>query len=117
MRLHNFLHVVLLAGVFVSTAEAGVVPYEPSQGTATGKSASAKNARAEAVCSQCHGIVNPSADAPFPPLAGRDAAYLESALKQYRDKTRKSDLMNAIAGSLSDQDIREVIAYYSKLKP
>jgi cytochrome c553 len=77
----------------------------------------AGQARAAAVCSQCHGIKNPSADAPFPPLAGRDAAYLKSALEQYRDKTRKSDIMNAIAGSLTDNDISNVAAYYSGLKP
>ncbi|MDD5267983.1 MAG: c-type cytochrome [Methylococcales bacterium] len=73
--------------------------------------------RAAAVCSQCHGIKTPSADAPFPPLAGRDFAYLKSALEQYRDKTRKSDIMNAIAGSLTDNDISNVAAYYSGLKP
>lgn len=73
--------------------------------------------RAAAVCSQCHGIRTPSADAPFPPLAGRDYEYLQSALKQYRDKTRKSDIMNAVAGSLSDDDIANVAAYYSGLKP
>ena len=73
--------------------------------------------RAAAVCSQCHGIKTPSADAPFPPLAGRDFAYLKSALEQYRDKTRKSDIMNAIAGSLTDNDISNVAAYYSSLKP
>jgi len=77
----------------------------------------AGQARAAAVCSQCHGIKNPSADAPFPPLAGRDAAYLQLALKQYRDKTRPSDIMNAIAGSLSDADIANVVAYYARLKP
>jgi len=77
----------------------------------------AGQARAAAVCSQCHGIKNPSADAPFPPLAGRDFAYLKSALEQYRDKTRKSDIMNAIAGSLTDNDISNVAAYYSGLKP
>lgn len=77
----------------------------------------AGQARAAAVCSQCHGIKSPSADAPFPPLAGRDAAYLQSALKQYRDKTRKSDIMNAIAGSLTDDDIANVAAYYARQKP
>jgi len=77
----------------------------------------AGQAKAAAVCSQCHGIRTPSADAPFPPLAGRDAEYLKTALKQYRDKTRKSDLMNAIAGSLSDDDINNVATYYAKLKP
>ena len=77
----------------------------------------AGQARAAAVCSQCHGIKMPSADAPFPPLAGRDFAYLKTALEQYRDKTRKSDIMNAVAGSLTDNDISNVAAYYSGLKP
>jgi cytochrome c553 len=76
----------------------------------------AGEARAAAVCSQCHGIRTPSADAPFPPLAGRDSAYLQQALKEYRDKTRKSDIMNAIAGSLSDADIANVAAYYARQK-
>lgn len=77
----------------------------------------AGQSRAAAVCSQCHGIKSPSPDAPFPPLAGRDASYLRTALAQYRDKTRISDIMNAIAGSLSDNDIADVAAYYAKQKP
>jgi cytochrome c553 len=77
----------------------------------------AGQAKAAAVCSQCHGIKMPSAEAPFPPLAGRDMDYLKTALKQYRDKTRESDIMNAIAGSLSDDDITNVAMYYSKIKP
>ena len=77
----------------------------------------AGHATAAAVCSHCHGIKVPSADAPFPSLAGRDVDYLKSALKQYRDKTRKSDIMNAIAGSFSDDDISNVATYYGRLKP
>lgn len=72
--------------------------------------------KAAAVCAQCHGIVKPSADAPFPPLVGRDANYLKTALKQYRDKTRASDIMNAIAGSLTDDDINNIVSYYTNVK-
>jgi cytochrome c553 len=72
--------------------------------------------RAAQVCSHCHGIKTPSADAPFPPLAGRNMEYLRKALKEYRDKTRKSDIMNAIAGSMSDVEIEDVAAYYSEQK-
>lgn len=75
----------------------------------------AGHAKAAAVCSQCHGIRSPSSDAPFPPLAGRDKEYLQMALKQYRDKTRVSEIMNNIAGSLTDQDIANIAAYYSGL--
>lgn len=77
----------------------------------------AGQARAAAVCSNCHGIRLPAEGAPFPQLAGQDQKYLETALKQYRDGTRKSDIMNAIAGSLTDTDINSVAGYYSKLKP
>ncbi|MCF7988258.1 MAG: cytochrome c [Methylovulum sp.] len=96
----------LLLGVFILTIN-----------DASAANLYAGQTRAAAVCSQCHGIRTPSADAPFPQLAGRDVAYLQLALKQYRDKVRKSDLMNAIAGSLSDEDIANVAAYYAKLKP
>jgi cytochrome c553 len=73
--------------------------------------------KAAAVCAQCHGIRKPAAGAPFPSLAGRDSQYLQSALRQYRDKTRKSDIMNAITGSLTDNDIVNLAAYYSSQKP
>ncbi|MBT4146577.1 MAG: cytochrome c [Gammaproteobacteria bacterium] len=85
--------------------------------TAQAASIYAGKAKAAAVCAQCHGIRSTSADAPFPPLAGRDKEYLEMALKQYRDKTRVSDIMNNIAGSLSDRDINNIASYYSRLKP
>lgn len=77
----------------------------------------AGQAKAAAVCSQCHGIRMPSADAPFPPLGGRDVEYLKTAIKQYRDKTRISEIMNAIAGSLTDQDINDIAHYYGSVKP
>ena len=80
-------------------------------------SAFAGKAKAAAVCSQCHGITSPSAEAPFPPLAGRDELYLEKALKQYRNKTRRSEVMNNIAAGLSDRDINNIAEYYSRLKP
>lgn len=91
-----------------------------SLGLSTGSQAAsiyAGKSKAAAVCSQCHGIRSSSAEAPFPSLAGRDDEYLETALKQYRDKTRISDIMNNIAGSLSDRDINNIAAYYSRLKP
>ncbi len=76
----------------------------------------AGKAKAAAVCSQCHGIRSTSSDAPFPPLAGRDKEYLKVALKQYRDKTRTSEVMNNIAGALSDRDINNIANYYSRQK-
>jgi len=85
-------------------------------GVSTAQAASiyAGKAKAAAVCSQCHGVRGISSDAPFPPLAGRDEEYLRMALKQYLDKTRVSDIMNNIAGSLTDKDINNIVNYYSR---
>lgn len=85
-----------------------------SASTAQAASIYAGKAKAAAVCSQCHGVRAMSSDAPFPPLAGRDEEYLKMALKQYRDKTRVSDVMNNIAGSLTDRDINNIANYYSR---
>jgi cytochrome c553 len=41
----------------------------------------------------------------------------ETMFKQYRDKTRKSDIMNAIAGSLTDAEINDIAHYYGSVKP
>jgi cytochrome c553 len=96
--------VLLLAGSLLAGSSQAASPYAGQE-------------KAAAVCSQCHGIRNPSADAPFPPLAGRDPEYLKTALKQYRDKTRVSDIMNAIAGSLTDNDISNIASYYGSVRP
>jgi cytochrome c553 len=77
----------------------------------------AGQATAAAVCSQCHGVRKQSQGSVFPNLAGKDASYLKTALKQYRDKTRLSEVMNNIAASLSDKDISNVASYYARLKP
>ena len=96
--------IVLLAGLSLA-------------GTSQAASLYVGQAKAAAVCSQCHGIRMPSADAPFPPLGGRDPEYLKTAIKQYRDKTRVSDIMNAIAGSLTDAEINDIAGYYGSVKP
>lgn len=95
---------IFVAGVLVMASSQAASPFAGQE-------------KAAAVCAQCHGIRTPSANAPFPPLAGRDVEYLKSALKQYRDKTRVSDIMNAIAGSLTDSDISNIASYYGNLKP
>jgi cytochrome c553 len=85
-------------------------------GGANATSIYAGKTRAEAVCSQCHGLKKISSDAPFPPLEGRDPAYLQMALKQYRDKVRPDPVMQAIAGSLTDAQIADVAVYYGSVK-
>ena len=86
-------------------------------GNSYGANLFAGQSKAEAMCSQCHGLKKPLVDSPFPRIFERDFTYLQTALQQYRDKTRKSDIMNAVTGSLSDDDIDNIAAYYDNIHP
>jgi len=50
-----------------------------------------------------------------PKLGGQKAAYLEIALKGYRDDKRSHPTMTGQASSLTDQDIENVAAYLASI--
>ncbi len=69
-------------------------------------------------CLGCHGIDgyrNAYPSFRVPKLGGQSAAYLEIALRGYRDGTREHPTMVAQASSLSDQQIADVAAYFASL--
>jgi len=72
------------------------------------------------MCIGCHGIPGYHASFPevysVPMIAGQNDAYIQSALRAYAAGERTHPTMDAIAKSLSDQDIADLSAYYSKLK-
>lgn len=70
-------------------------------------------------CTGCHGIPFYQNTYPayhVPRLGGQNEAYIVSALKAYRSGERKHSTMQAQAGSLSDQDIADIAAYFASLK-
>lgn len=73
-----------------------------------------------AMCVGCHGIPGYKASFPevyqVPMLGGQSAKYIENALKEYQKGERKHPSMRGIAGSLSDQDMANLAAYYSQQK-
>lgn len=72
------------------------------------------------MCIGCHGIPGYKASFPevylVPKIAGQNAAYITSALRAYASGDRSHPTMDAIAFSLSEQDIADLAAYYSNLK-
>ncbi|HSP56843.1 MAG TPA: cytochrome c [Halomonas sp.] len=73
-----------------------------------------------AACAACHGTDGKGTAPIYPNLAGQSAAYLESAMKAYRDGERgggMSALMMPQAQGLSDEDIADMSAYYASLEP
>ena len=72
-----------------------------------------------AMCIGCHGISGYKASFPevyrVPKIAGQSARYIGTVLEEYRKGTRKHPSMRGIAGSMTDQDIADVAAYYEAL--
>ena len=68
------------------------------------------------MCAGCHGIPDYRTSYPMvysvPLIGGQNPKYIEAALREYRKGDRKHPTMRAIAGSLSDQDIADLAAYY-----
>ena len=69
-------------------------------------------------CMGCHGIPGWKTAFPevypVPKLGGQHAAYLVSALKQYKSGERDHATMRSIAATLSEKDMEDLAAYYSQ---
>ena len=72
-----------------------------------------------AMCIGCHGIVGYKSSFPevyrVPKISGQNGKYIVAALNEYNKGTRKHPSMRGIAGSLTEQDIADVAAYYTAL--
>ena len=64
-------------------------------------------------CISCHGETGIGEFEAMPVLTGQDAAYLETALSEYRSGKRGNPTMRAIASGLSDADIVAFAEYYA----
>ncbi len=70
-------------------------------------------------CSGCHGIPGWRTAFPevykVPLLGGQGAAYIVAALKAYKSGERQHGTMQAIAASLTEQDMADLAAYYATM--
>jgi cytochrome c553 len=73
--------------------------------------------KASQTCVACHGNDGIGILPEYPNLSGQHADYIENSLESYRAGQRKNPVMGGMAGALTDQDIRELAAYYSSQRP
>ena len=64
-------------------------------------------------CVTCHGEDGNSPAPNFPRLAGQHEDYLVYALESYKLGTRKNAIMAGIVTALSEEDMKNVAAFYS----
>ncbi len=91
-----------------------VTCHNPHSPAIEGAKADAEAGPASA-CKGCHGA-DGLGIGNFPPLAGMDADYLATQLRDYRSGARQNPMMNTIAKSLSDAEIAELAAFYASLR-
>ena len=72
--------------------------------------------RRAAACQTCHGLDGLSKMPEAPNLAGQVEPYLVKALREYRDGTRRNEIMTVVAKDLSDADIDNLAAHYGGLQ-
>jgi cytochrome c553 len=73
-------------------------------------------AKAE-TCAACHGDNGISQTENVPSLAGEPDQFLQWQLVYFRSGARKNEVMEPVAEQLSNEDVRDLAAYYASLKP
>lgn len=71
-------------------------------------------------CLGCHaveGYRNAYPSYRVPKLGGQHPEYIASALKAYQSGDRQHTTMQALASTLSDQDIQDIAAYFASRGP
>jgi cytochrome c553 len=69
--------------------------------------------KAATVCAACHGANGISVADHIPNLAGQRASYLSSQLAAFKQGARKSDIMNVMAATLSEDEMAQLATHFS----
>ena len=100
----------LVAVATLSAAATGAL----AQGAAGDAAAGKKKAD---MCIGCHGIMGYQNSFPeihkVPKISGQSEKYIVAALNGYKSGERKHPSMRGIAGSLSEQDMADLAAFYA----
>jgi len=100
----------LLSALAIALTAAAALPVQ-AQDAAAG-------AKKVAMCIGCHGIPEYRASFPevhrVPKISGQNAGYIVASLQGYAKGERKHPTMRGIAGSMSEQDMKDVAAFYEQ---
>jgi cytochrome c553 len=92
-----------------------VAMFLPLAGPANAADESVKEKAAQ--CTPCHGETGISQTENTPSLAGQPDLYLQWQLVFFRSGSRKNEIMQPMAEQLSNEDVRNLGAYFASLTP
>lgn len=94
-------------------AAALAVAIPPPAGAAGDPAAGRKKAMQ---CAACHGIDGVAVQPDAATIAGESEIYLARQLEAFRTGERRHEQMSIIAEGLSDEDIADLVAWYSSIR-
>ncbi len=65
------------------------------------------------LCQGCHGEYGISTDPVIPKLAGQYGGYISKQVRNYQSGARSHQIMNAMAATVSDDDLADIAAYFA----
>lgn len=65
------------------------------------------------LCQGCHGEFGNSTEPLVPKLAGQYGKYIAKELRNYQAGVRTHQIMNAMAGTINDDDLADIAAYFA----
>ena len=104
----QFRHIAWLVSSFMLTVSAEVLAEAPAQKSA--------EQTINNVCAACHGADGNSAITLNPKLAAQHPEYLEKQLTEFKSGKRANAVMSGMAAGLSEQEIKDIAAYFSAKK-
>lgn len=108
-----------MVAAWISLAPAAVLAQSaPAAGGAVAATGNPEVGRSKiSMCIGCHSIPGYKASFPevysVPAIGGQNQGYLIAALQAYAKGDRTHPTMRAIAAGLSEQDMRDITAYYA----
>lgn len=108
------------AGVMAQNAPASSASAKPAplldlRSQAPVKGDAQAGAAKAVVCGACHGPQGVAIAPNFPNLAGQSVTYLYVQLKAFKQGQRNDPVMSGQAATLSDEDMRNLAAYFASL--
>lgn len=104
----QFRHLAWLISSFMLTVSVEAVAEAPARKTA--------EQTVNTVCAACHAPDGNSAITLNPKLAGQHPEYLEKQLTEFKSGKRVNAVMSGMAASLSDEEMKELAAYFASKK-
>ena len=105
---------LMVSALFSLSANAAATAEKPAEAApATTKTA---EQIVGTVCSACHGTDGNSVITANPKLAGQHPEYLAKQLTEFKSGKRANAVMSGMASALSDEDMKNLAAYFSNQK-